>query len=316
MKKIRLNESELVSLVKTIIMEQFTNVKNEGKLVYRDLSYDEKEKIKREGEKVFLLIKNFRDEKTGNDINHWLMKYGLSVSVPGESFLIKNIQDVTFALNNLPLSEKKRKNLQESLDFLQLQIENPDSKFIVLFHEEKNEWSICNMFDNNVILWINLINNRIEKNNISDSKEYLKTYFQGGIESEAAHDLLRAMLFDRHIHKEKIFKKTWGGGKETEKNFYKELIKLGFHADDFIIFSGEGNFVDRNGIDAAIKCNGKWIPVQIKPNQNDAINTIPYKGISVYPTSSNEFYYFCDKKEPSKNISNIVNNCAIGLPIC
>ena len=44
MKKIRLSESELVSLVKTIIMEQSTNVKNEGKLVYRDLSYDEKKK--------------------------------------------------------------------------------------------------------------------------------------------------------------------------------------------------------------------------------------------------------------------------------
>jgi len=311
MKKIiRLSESELVSLVKRTIMESGNPEKksNLGKLTYNSLTDSQKDKIKSLGMKIFSDIKNYIEPDTNRRINYWLEQHGLQLKVPSVEFIKKNIDDINFVFDNLELSNSKRNDLKENLDFLELQLVNPNSKFIVLFHEKDDEWSIVNMFDNNIILWINLINNRIDSNTEINVDNFLEEYYSGGSDSMAAHDLLRAILIDRENYKQTIFSKTWGGGQEVENKFFNQLRQLGVSEENLRIFSGGGNFVDRAGFDGAMKCRNIWFSIQVKSNQNDALKSIPYKGISVFP-SEGEFYYFHDKKVPPKPISSLVQKC-------
>jgi hypothetical protein len=311
MKKIiRLNEFELVSLMKRTIMEISNPEKksNLSKLTYNSLTDSQKDKIKSLGMRIFSDIKNYIEPETNRRINYWLEQHGLQLKVPSVEFIQKNIDDIKFVFDNLELSNSKKKDLKENLDFLELQLENPNSKFIVLFHEENDEWSIVNMFDNNIILWIKLINDSFDFNSEINVDEFLNDYYKGGSDSRAAHDLLRAILLDRENHKKNIFSKTWGGGQEVENNFFNQLRQLGVSPENLRIFSGGGNFVDRAGFDGAMRCRNIWFSIQVKSNQNDALKSIPYRGISVFP-SEGEFYYFHDKKVPPKPISSLVQKC-------
>ena len=86
-------------------------------------------------------------------------------------------------------------------------------------------------------------------------------------------------------------------------NFIKHLINLGLDPSNIRVFSGGGNFVDRVGFDGAIRCGNRWFPVQVKSNEKDVYNTIPYKGICVYPKGE-VFYYVHDKTKSAKFQSN------------
>jgi hypothetical protein len=309
-KIIRLSESDFLSLIKDIIKESEMSEKNthKGKITYRDLTYNQKSKIKGLGMKIFDVIKNYVEPSTNKNINYWLEKNGLQLKVPNRKFLEKNIDDIRFVLSNLKISKTKKEDLKEKLDFLELQLEHPNSKYIVLFHEDDEEWSIVNMFDNNITLWVHLINQHLDSNSEINLDEFLEEYFNGDSDSDAAHDLLRAILIDRKTHKETIFKKTWGGGQEVENNFFEYLKNSGVKLENLRFFSGGGNFVDRAGFDGAMKCRNIWFSIQIKSSQSDAFDSIPYEGISVF-SSEGEFYYFHDKNKPPKPISSLIQNC-------
>ena len=279
-----------------------------SKLTYNSLTDSQKDKIKSSGMKIFSDIKNYVEPNTNRKINHWLEQHGLQLKVPSVEFIKKNIEDIKFVFENLPLSNSKKKDLKENLDFLELQLDNPNSKFIVLFHEKNDEWSIVNMFDNNIILWIKLINDSFDFNSEMNVDDLLEEYYQGGSDSKAAHDLLKAILLDRENHKQNIFSKTWGAGQEVENNFFNQLIESGISPENLRIFSGGGNFVDRAGFDGAMRCRNVWFSIQVKSNQNDAFKSIPYKGISVFP-SEREFYYFYDKNVPPKPILLLTQKC-------
>lgn len=288
---------------------QLQLILSEGRLSYRDFSQDQLYKIERGGEKAFAKIKVWRDQNTGRDINHWLNQFGLTISVPSREFLVKNLNDVNFALSGLPLSEIKKEKLREVRDFIEFQLDK-GSKFIYLFHEilpdGTLEWSFVNMFDNNRKLWIRLMNQRYPNVNKDNLDKLIEEYFSDG---SAEHDLLRAMIYDRKTIFDEIFSDTWGGGTAVENEFF-DLVRQNVPEDRIHVFSGKGNFVDRAGIDAGIKCGDSWVPVQVKSSQAEAFSSIPSKGISVFPTPEG-FHYFRNKNEPSKPFLNsLFTKCA------
>lgn len=276
---------------------------------YTDFTSDQLNDIERLGEKAFNKIKSFRDEGTGRDINYWLNKYGLTISIPSEDFLKKNLEDVNFVLDNIRVSRKKEDNLWEVKYTLEEQLSSRARKFIYLFHEVKEngdlEWSFVNMFDNNRKLWIRLMNKRypdIKKEEIPDK---IREYFSDG---SAEHDLLSAMIHNRKEIFDEVFTETWGGGTEVENRFFKKVEPL-VPAGNLKVFSGKGNFVDRSGIDAALKCGDYWMPIQVKSSQTEAIRSIPYGGISVFPAGEN-FYFFQSKENAAKMFTqDFFTNC-------
>lgn len=296
-------------------------------LSYRNLNDSQINNIKSKGMSVFNSVKNYTKPETGQHINEWLRRYNLQVSAPSEEFIIQNIKDITFAIINLPLRDATKRSLVNVRLLLEKQLEEPESKNVVLFHEIKGEniqeWSLVNMFDNNVMLWLRLINEKISQENSPLKLKDLKKdsidnlineyYGDGDTKSFAAHDLLLAMFEKRHNIFKEVFSKTWTPGSKTENKFISYLISLGVSDKDIRKFSGEGNFVDRAGIDCAIKnisgsltkkIDSDWIPVQVKPNQSDALKAIPSKGISVYPFGDT-FYYVEDQNTPAKKIDEL-----------
>jgi hypothetical protein len=290
------------NLIRIILREEFL-LENRPALTYRNLSDDEKEQIKSAGKEIFRNFKLYNLDS----INKYFEKHGLFLGAPSKEFMQKNLNDIEFTLTNLPLSDWARKKLIEDKSDLKNQydaIERFESgksphrgRFYEFFHEvkmsdEKKEltWSIVNLFDNNVSVWAQLINDWVseseEAQNIESTSKLIDTYF--GLENhgkkggKAFDDLGKAMI-ERGIHQDKIINRTWGGGQENEKEFARALITLGFNENTIYNFSGEKNIVDGVGIDLAVKCDGRWIPIQVKSNENDASNFIPYQGFGAFP---------------------------------
>lgn len=301
MKKIiRLNESEFVSLLKTTIMESY-----EHRLKYSLLSKEQKKSIEDAGFKILVNIKNFtkNTEEGVKDINHWLQKHGLIVKKPSNDFIVNNIKDIIFALDNLPLTKGKKFLLKSNLDLLRKQLEEPDENHVILFYEKDGEdfkWSLVNLYDNNILLWVRLINKRYVFPGKVNIDSLIDEYFGDcSVNTKAAKDIFSAMVNDREILSKEIFERTWGGGTEIEKSFVREILKLGVSPDNIKVFSGEGNFVDRSGIDLVFLHKNKWIPVQVKSLRDEARNAVPMEGIGVFPVGE-DFYYFDGGDEPNK----------------
>ena len=289
-------------LIRKILREEFI-LENHRALTYGSLSNDEREQIKTKGKEIFLKFKLYNLTK----INNFFENHGLFLGAPSKEFLVKNINDAKFALEHLPLSNWNRNKISDEKFFMEKQYdaiekyekgEEPHKgRWYEFFHEkslpeEKKEavWSIVNLFDNNVSLWAQLINDWMSENpdtqNIKSTSELIDIYFKRKKENvvggEAFYDLAKAMI-DRAKHEENIINRTWGGGQETEKRFVSTLLSNGFTDDDIRVFSGEKNVVDGIGIDLAVKCDNRWIPIQVKSNENDASQFIPNKGFSTFP---------------------------------
>jgi len=297
MKKIiRLTESELVSLVKRTIMES-----SKVKLNWYSFSYDQRKKIENLGFKILVNIKNFTKETEDGvkDINYWLEKHNLVVRKPSDEYITQNINDINFALENLPLSKNIEFLLKKNLNILQNEI-NTSKKDYHLFYEKDGDnliWSLVNLYDNNIKLWIRLLNKRYTFTGKVDIDSLIEKYFGNtSVNTDAARDIFNSMIKDREILSKEIFEKTWGGGRDIEKLFVKFLLRLGINSENIKIFSGEGNFVDRAGIDLAIKHRGVYIPIQIKSTSDEAKSSIPMGGISVFPDNS-KFYCYTGKDE-------------------
>lgn len=289
-------------LIKRILREEFI-LENHRVLTYHSLSNSEREKIKEKGKEIFRKFKLYDLTK----VNNFFENHGLFLGAPSKEFLIKNIADAIFATKHLPLSNWAKEKIMEEQYFMEKQyeaIEKYEKKEIPhkgrwyeFFHEksipkEKKEavWSIVNLFDNNVSLWAQLINDWVSKKpntqNIKSTSELIDTYFarkrENVVGGEAFYDLAMAMI-DRGKHKKNIINRTWGGGQETEQRFVIILVSNGFTNDDIHVFSGEKNVVDGVGIDLAVKCDNRWIPIQVKSSENDASQFIPNKGFSTFP---------------------------------
>ena len=274
------------------------------KFPHDKLSDNLRRKIQSKGTEVFKKI-------TSSDIeviNSYFEPHGLEYVIPNEKYIEKNISDARFALKNVPLSKYAYEKLLEKLHFLEFQdeslktykergLEKP-GKYFLFFHEKNGDWSIVNLFDTNVVLWIKLMSKHLDKHYKDNLEKFVDWYFSS---RQSLIDLVQAMV-EKAIHYENIFKKTWGGGTQNEDDFINELlIEHNIDKDRIKKFSGGGNIVDLVGIDVAIKCGDSYVPVQIKSNQKLALSSIPFKGIGVFPYE-NTFYYSWKSNDVPKPI--------------
>jgi hypothetical protein len=273
-------------LIKKILREN-NSIGSVPSIRYKSLSDSEKESIKSKGVQIFDRFK-LMDYK---ELNDFFREKGLFYGAPDEEYLSKNIEDIDFALTKLPLKFNTRKKLVEKKDALVRQSKEGGRNY-EFFHEipkkeqEKMVWSVVNLFDNNIMLWIKLINDWLISINrrkpITSISSLINYYFNLENGDKAFEDLKNAMI-NRELHNQNIIKYTWGGGQKIEQNFVSELLRSGFGVSDIHMFSGEKNIIDGIGIDLAVKCNNNWIPFQVKSNVEDANYSIPYEGFSTFP---------------------------------
>ena len=284
-------------LIKKILKEEIISESFQS-ISYGSLSDDDKKNIKESGVKIFDKFKLANFEI----LNKFFKEHGLFYGAPDKEYLQNNSAHIEFALKYLPLTLGTKVNLLEKQSRIIRQLESiqkfergelpSKGRHFEFFHEipkkeeEKMVWSIVNLFDNNIMLWIKLINNWLisikRTKKITSVSSLINHYFEKDNGRKAFKDLVYAMV-DRVNHSENIIKKTWGGGQEVEQSFNSELLSNGFNQDDIHIFSGEKNIVDGIGIDLAVKCEGRWIPIQVKSNQGDAYTAIPYQGFASFP---------------------------------
>lgn len=284
------------------------------KVQYRELSDDQKNKIKSLGRRTYKnLIESFGTDVLNvfferNNIN---LEYG----APSKDYLEKNISDINWALTNLKLDYSESNNLRNELLSLEKQLESVNSgnptKWVQFFQEKnkdnKKEWSLVNLLDNNIMFWLNHINKflngrEIDRNQID---KLIDRYFSEPLEGDenglAQDDLLISMgTVDSYI---KTVGKTWETGSEVEKSFVKFLLKNNFNQNDIYVFSGKKNVVDSIGIDLAIRCNSSWYPFQIKSEKITNNNVVPKGGFGAFP--GKDSFVIIDKKGMEISLSEI-----------
>jgi len=256
-------------------------------------------KIKSGGQKTFnqILTPKTKEGKTPIEvINEYFEPYGLEYVVPDIEFINKNIEDIKFALQNLSFKENVRDKIVEKLDFLEFQKKSHEDfekgdikrpgKYFLFFHEKKGGWSIVNLFNDNVKLWIELMKKHSSKYD-GDIVKFIDNYFNS---RDALKDLVQAMI-DRAQHGEKTISRTWGSGTKVETEFYDTLInKFNLSPNQVKKFSGGGNVIDLIGVDFSLFCKNLYISIQVKSDLESALKSIPFNGVSVYPNDGTFFF--------------------------
>lgn len=311
MKIIRLNESELVSLVKTIIMENSSNACNLQKLNVFNQPFQNQ--IKSNGVKVFETLKT----KKRKVLDKFLENNGIILTVGDENYLKKNLEDINFATDNLKLSSNLKLDISlkktEIIDTLNPSLGYRSSK---LEHfREGDKWSLINKFDTNILLWkssiIHFYNSHPEyKNLVDESKdctEAIDIFFNKMFLTYENFELtFGEYAFLENISEnfdaaKRIVSRTSERGDNTENEFIKFLVEnfngeLKGENKNIYHFASNGGILDQKGIDLAIKIQNKWFSIQVKNNLEEAIKNIPYMGISVYPTNDQNGFNYCMKK--------------------
>lgn len=290
---------------------------NITKLSYHDLTDDQKKKIKDLGRQTYKNLTSSFSIEAFNEffkINNINLEYG----TPTKEYLETNIEDINWAISNLTLDYSTSKKLKEELSSLEEQLRSDSSgkkgKYVVFFQEKNGdikEWSIVNLFDNNILFWVYHINRflngrEIKKNQID---KLIDRYFSEPFEGEPnglAQDDLIISIGSVNSYKN-IVSKTWESGNEVENNFVNFLSKNKFSKSDIRVFSGKKNVIDGIGIDLAIRCNGQWYPIQVKSHNITDNRQVPKNGFGAYP--QNDSFTLINKKGIQVSLSEI---CGLG----
>jgi hypothetical protein len=291
-------------------------------LSYYGLSDEEKKKIEKLGRQAY---KNLISSLSADSLNNFFKENNINLEygTPTKEYLEKNIVDAEWALKNLPLDESARNKLSHSLFLLQEQLrsdnEGKKGKYVIYFQEKNGdikEWSIVNLFDNNVTFWLSHINRFLNKREIKRYQigmlidRYFSEPFKETTEDGssilhkhklAEDDLLISIgSVDSYRH---IVDKTWNSGSAVESEFVNFLKKNKFNDSSIRVFSGKKNVVDGIGIDLAIYANGKWNPIQVKSNKITNYYVIPKDGFGVY--KENNTFVIINKEGAQVSLSEI-----------
>lgn len=312
------------------ILKEYVDMRD---FTYFALSKDDRTEIKKLGRQTFENLKE-REEKF-KKLNNHISTFGITLTTPTKRYCEENIDDITFALDNIStLNFYQKKELESQRELLRKQLNSIEqfergetseiTKYIQYFHElpnndnEEKKWSIVNLFDDNIIFWIEMIKLKTQKYpELIQSENFtqlIKNYFALDNNTEAMKDLVEAMA-RRENYREQIFARTWDGGREVENKFVDSLPSS-FNKK---VFSGEKNIVDNKaGIDLAVECNSTWIPIQVKSSKKDAEFYIPKGGYSVYPSDDNSFKLVSKDKDGNfiyKNLEDICTPVNMGIRV-
>jgi hypothetical protein len=297
--------------------------------------------IETEGRRVFNKLiedpelKKFLDEVIESS------KHDIELKTPDIVYLQKNLEDIDFVLNNLPLRKKQKDYLKEKKEVFQLYLrkrkvedenefedafafEDENGVEIKPMFFEKGEWSLINKFDNNISLWVTTIKRIMDQypqrfRDLLDEDKWddiIVRFFNEPINPNSQEEgdkltfaelgLLENMSLDLENSTKIVHSKTEKGDL-SENNFIDFLYnKSGANEFNLKNFASKGGVIDMMGIDLAIKIKDDWIPVQVKSNKGDAERSIPYRGISIFP-ENDKFYFTHDKKQRSKSFKIVLD---------
>ena len=306
LKKIRLSESELISLIQKVIKETEEDMNTEKKVG----NYNGKSELslmQNLGTKTYLDI--IRGEKN-KLFNRILQDKHFKISTPDEKWYEDNIENLNL-IKKIFKSSKGRLSwrdgdyltFEEKIDSL---IERCNRREYVGFIEENEDrkvWSILNKLDTNYTNWESMINNRLMggyKKTIdgSDRTEVINNFFKQrplsdilpsdrlinfkeleiklgtNIKTLSYADLDLLETFGKKNSKEfqdiyNTISYSTNIGDELETKFLTYLRNKKDSSLEIIDFSSPGSIVDTAfGIDCAIKLHGIWYAVQIKAGSN------------------------------------------------
>lgn len=268
------------------------------KLSYGDFSPEQRKLIEVLGRETF---NEFKLGENSEKLKQLMSIYNpsLDLKLPSQEYVEKNVTDIDWVLDG-PGKDleywgpKKRKKLQEVKREL---LENE----VVLYHEG-DEWSLVNLFDNNIKLWIFNMNYLIDNdpefvNEVFgdkyklDKDRLINVFFNN--ESPTAYltyaqeSFLRNILHNFDDAKE-LVSGTYGGGLALEDEFINFAIdKVG--SENVYVFSSKGGVIDMTGVDLCVYIYGRWQPVQVKTIESEAKRNIPRGGFSVYKKNGKFF---------------------------
>ena len=268
------------------------------KLSYNDFSPEQRKLIEILGRETF---NEFKLGENSEKLKQLMSIYNpsLDLKLPSQEYVEKNVTDIDWVLDG-PGKDleywgpKKRKKLQDVKREL---LENE----VVLYHEG-DEWSLVNLFDNNIKLWIFNMNYLVDNdpefvNEVFgdkyklDKDRLINVFFNN--ESPTAYltyaqeSFLRNILHNFDDAKE-LVSGTYGGGLALEDEFINFAIdKVG--SENVYVFSSKGGVIDMTGVDLCVYIYGRWQPVQVKTIESEAKRNIPRGGFSVYKKNGKFF---------------------------
>lgn len=275
------------------------------KLSYGDFSPEQRKLIEVLGRETF---NEFKLGENSEKLKQLMSIYNpsLDLKLPSQEYVEKNVTDIDWVLDG-PGKDleywgpKKRKKLQEVKREL---LENE----VVLYHEG-DEWSLVNLFDNNIKLWIFNMNYLVDNdpefvNEVFgdkyklDKDRLINVFFNSESSSAyltyAQESFLRNILHNFDDAKE-LVSGTYGGGLALEDEFINFAIdKVG--SENVYVFSSKGGVIDMTGVDLCVYIYGRWQPVQVKTIESEAKRNIPKGGFSVYK-KNDKFFMKMDTPE-------------------
>lgn len=278
-------------LIKKVLKE---NTQENFNLSWNTFSDKQRSIIEERGREVFEDFKHHH-----NVLNELLKQKSIDIDlrIPNSDFIKKNLDDIEWVLNgpgsNIEYwSSKKRKELTNSKEQL------IDGN-LILFHEG-DEWSLINLFDNNIKLWIQTINNTLNYDKSFERYTLIKEkidpdlildiFFnkrKRGTQFTYAQLGFLDNITTRLSHSTEIVKGTSEKGFNVENEFYKIVIKR-FGEDNVKVFSSRGGIIDMTGVDMCLNEDGIWKPVQIKTTKQEARKNIPVGGFSAWPKGTDD----------------------------
>jgi len=248
-------------------------------LSYSTFSTLEGSLIETLGRKTFI---EFKSPQNIDLLRRLLTKYNpsLELKMPNDDYIQKNVTDIEWILdgpgNELRYwSSKKRKELELIKKEL---LENE----VILYHEG-DDWSLVNLFDNNVKLWIRNMNYLInddpifveelyENSDTITNERIIDVFFNDESSTEDLTYAQEAFLINILVdfdETKKIVSGTYGKGLQVEDEFIK-LVTQKYGIDNVYVFSSKGGVIDMTGVDLCVFYEGRWQPVQVKSNKSEA----------------------------------------------
>jgi hypothetical protein len=258
---------------------------------YGDFSPEQRKLIEVLGRETF---NEFKSGENSEKLKELMSIYNpsLDLKVPNKEYIEKNVTDIDWVLDGpgrdlVYWGPKKRKKLEQVKKEL---LENE----VVLYHEG-DEWSLVNLFDNNIKLWIYninfLINNDplfveevFENTNKIDKDRIINVFFNHESNTEYltyAQEAFLSNILNNFDDAKELVSGTYGSGIKLEEEFIEFAIqKVG--PENVYTFSSKGGVIDMTGVDLCVFLYGRWQPVQVKTIESEAKRNIPEGGFSVY----------------------------------
>jgi hypothetical protein len=267
-KNILITENSLVTLTKSIMMENVGNLPNEFGCFKLNFGSEGKSwcdsSIKYISDNLPIIKRIILEvEKDLQKEEKKHLKNHLKFFDENDEFFSQNVKNLEILLEHTSYCEKTIEEIKK------FQKKLPGKAIFVHKIAEKYQYSLLNKLNTNFSALAYLLTQYRLKNNLQDSsvQDVFKKYFQGGEFYNVLMNYFENKEYEIEIFKEvfNTITNTSRKGRETEMLAIK-MLKNKFGEENVIDFAGDFSFVDMMGVDVLVYSSkmNKWVPVQIK----------------------------------------------------